>query len=205
MFIQAALVFLQIILHSTSQKSWYLPTTILLQFRFHMFGFCACTNIKQVPRYKETDPDVQFADNYLDNWVLVPALISTPFNFIIITWKFFLIIFLAECTVMGIPSVTTNLSGFGSFIGKNVSDPSAYGIYIVDRRFRSVDESIQQLSQVESIERFSCHDHSFILVSSYSISAYLGIIQLPSSAVLLFLFIYLSIYPHTHTHTHTYI
>lgn len=53
----------------------------------------------------------------------------------------------AECTVMGIPSVTTNLSGFGSFIGKNVSDPSAYGIYIVDRRSRSVDESIQQLAQ----------------------------------------------------------
>ena len=110
---------------------------------------------------------------------------------------------------MGIPSVTTNLSGFGSFIGKNVSDPSAYGIYIVDRRFRSVDESIQQLAQVGSIERFSCYDHSFILVSSYSISACLGIIKLPSSVVLLLLFIYSSIYlfiylsAHTHTHTHT--
>ena len=119
-----------------------------MQFRFHVFGFCACSNIKQVPGYNETDPDVQFTDNYRDNRVSVPALISIAFNFIIITWKFFLIIFLAECTVMGIPSVTTNLSGFGSFIGKNVSDPSAYGIYIVDRRFRSADESIQQLAQV---------------------------------------------------------
>lgn len=32
-----------------------------------------------------------------------------------------------ECTVMGIPSVTTNLSGFGCFIEEHVSDPAAYG------------------------------------------------------------------------------
>ncbi|XP_030623903.1 glycogen [starch] synthase, liver isoform X1 [Chanos chanos] len=52
-----------------------------------------------------------------------------------------------ECTVMGIPSVTTNLSGFGCFMEEHVSDPSAYGIYIVDRRFRSADESCNQLTQ----------------------------------------------------------
>uniref|UniRef100_A0A8C0XZR4 Glycogen [starch] synthase n=1 Tax=Cyprinus carpio carpio TaxID=630221 RepID=A0A8C0XZR4_CYPCA len=52
-----------------------------------------------------------------------------------------------ECTVMGIPSVTTNLSGFGCFMEEHVSDPSEYGIYIVDRRFRSADESCNQLTQ----------------------------------------------------------
>ncbi|XP_061108154.1 glycogen [starch] synthase, liver isoform X2 [Conger conger] len=52
-----------------------------------------------------------------------------------------------ECTVMGIPSVTTNLSGFGCFMEEHVSDPTAYGIYIVDRRFRSADESCNQLTQ----------------------------------------------------------
>lgn len=52
-----------------------------------------------------------------------------------------------ECTVMGIPSVTTNLSGFGCFMEEQVSDPAAYGIYIVDRRFRSADESCNQLTQ----------------------------------------------------------
>uniref|UniRef100_A0A672PZK4 Glycogen [starch] synthase n=1 Tax=Sinocyclocheilus grahami TaxID=75366 RepID=A0A672PZK4_SINGR len=52
-----------------------------------------------------------------------------------------------ECTVMGIPSVTTNLSGFGCFMEEHVSDPSEYGIYIVDRRFRSADESCSQLTQ----------------------------------------------------------
>uniref|UniRef100_A0A6Q2Z5U5 Glycogen [starch] synthase n=1 Tax=Esox lucius TaxID=8010 RepID=A0A6Q2Z5U5_ESOLU len=52
-----------------------------------------------------------------------------------------------ECTVMGIPSVTTNLSGFGCFMEEHVSDPTAYGIYIVDRRFRSAEESCNQLTQ----------------------------------------------------------
>uniref|UniRef100_A0A8D0CPD2 Glycogen [starch] synthase n=1 Tax=Sander lucioperca TaxID=283035 RepID=A0A8D0CPD2_SANLU len=52
-----------------------------------------------------------------------------------------------ECTVMGIPSVTTNLSGFGCFMEEHVSDPAAYGVYIVDRRFRSPEESCKQLTQ----------------------------------------------------------
>ena len=52
----------------------------------------------------------------------------------------------AECTLMGIPSVTTNLSGFGSFIEDTVECPSDYGIYIVDRRMKSVEESCNQLA-----------------------------------------------------------
>lgn len=52
----------------------------------------------------------------------------------------------AECTVMGIPSVTTNLSGFGCFIAQHVADPATYGIYIIDRRFKNVEESVQQLA-----------------------------------------------------------
>lgn len=53
----------------------------------------------------------------------------------------------AECTVMGIPSITTNLSGFGCFMEEHIADPTAYGIYIVDRRFKSSDESCNQLAQ----------------------------------------------------------
>lgn len=34
---------------------------------------------------------------------------------------------LAECTVMGIPSISTNLSGFGCFMEEHIADPSAYG------------------------------------------------------------------------------
>lgn len=75
---------------------------------------------------------------------------------------------------MGIPSVSTNLSGFGCFMEEHIADPSAYGpfhalkaltshffkkgkqrvtffligagIYILDRRFRGVDESCNQLT-----------------------------------------------------------
>lgn len=53
----------------------------------------------------------------------------------------------AECTVMGIPSISTNLSGFGCFIGEHVADPMSYGIYVADRRFKSAEESVQQLAQ----------------------------------------------------------
>ncbi|XP_029199866.1 glycogen [starch] synthase-like [Acropora muricata] len=53
----------------------------------------------------------------------------------------------AECTVMGIPSVTTNLSGFGRFMAEHVTDPTSYGIYLVDRRFKSAEESINELTQ----------------------------------------------------------
>ncbi|XP_063545628.1 glycogen [starch] synthase [Cydia strobilella] len=53
----------------------------------------------------------------------------------------------AECTVMGIPSITTNLSGFGCFMQEQIADPMSYGIYIVDRRYISLEGSIQQLAQ----------------------------------------------------------
>ncbi|XP_077280155.1 glycogen [starch] synthase isoform X2 [Temnothorax americanus] len=53
----------------------------------------------------------------------------------------------AECTVMGIPSITTNLSGFGCFMQEHIADPMSYGIYIVDRRYIGLEASIQQLAQ----------------------------------------------------------
>ena len=37
----------------------------------------------------------------------------------------------AECTVMGIPSITSNLAGFGCFMEEMISVPEEYGIYIV--------------------------------------------------------------------------
>ncbi|KAI8806060.1 glycogen synthase-domain-containing protein [Cladochytrium replicatum] len=52
----------------------------------------------------------------------------------------------AECTVMGVPSITTNLSGFGCFMDEMISRPTDYGIYIVDRRMKSIEESVEQLA-----------------------------------------------------------
>ncbi|CCF57438.1 hypothetical protein KAFR_0C04470 [Kazachstania africana CBS 2517] len=60
----------------------------------------------------------------------------------------------AECTVMGVPSITTNLSGFGAYMEDLIEANQAqdYGIYIVDRRFKSPDESVEQL--VDYMEEF---------------------------------------------------
>jgi len=52
----------------------------------------------------------------------------------------------AECTVMGVPSITTNLSGFGSFMQDLIESPADEGIYIVDRRLQSIEESVNQLT-----------------------------------------------------------
>ena len=49
---------------------------------------------------------------------------------------------------MGIPSVSTNLSGFGRFMAEHIADPCSYGIYLLDRRFKNAEESILQLAEV---------------------------------------------------------
>lgn len=55
---------------------------------------------------------------------------------------------------MGIPSVTTNLSGFGCFMQDLIERPQDEGCYIVDRRSQSVEDSVNQLT-----------DHMFAFVS----------------------------------------
>jgi glycogen synthase len=47
---------------------------------------------------------------------------------------------------MGIPSITTNLSGFGCFMQDLIENPESEGCYIVDRRTQSVEESVNQLT-----------------------------------------------------------
>lgn len=60
----------------------------------------------------------------------------------------------AECTVMGIPSITTNLSGFGCYMDELIENSSDYGIYIVDRRMKGVDDSVNQLT--DFMYEFTC-------------------------------------------------
>lgn len=48
---------------------------------------------------------------------------------------------------MGIPSVTTNLSGFGCFMQDLIERPEEEGCYIVDRRMQSVEDSVNQLTE----------------------------------------------------------
>ena len=60
----------------------------------------------------------------------------------------------AEGTVMGVPSISTNLSGFGAYMEDLIESNQAkdYGIYIVDRRYKSPEESVEQL--VDYMEEF---------------------------------------------------
>ncbi|UCG16102.1 MAG: glycosyltransferase, partial [Phycisphaerales bacterium] len=54
----------------------------------------------------------------------------------------------AECTVMGIPSVCSNLSGFGAFVQSHVADYEDQGIFVVDRRDTGAEASIAQLTRI---------------------------------------------------------
>lgn len=47
---------------------------------------------------------------------------------------------------MGVPCVTTNLAGFGCYMEELLENSADYGIYIVDRRTKGVDDSVNQLT-----------------------------------------------------------
>jgi glycogen synthase len=53
-----------------------------------------------------------------------------------------------ECMASGVPAVTSDLSGFGDYILRHSTDPSQYGIYVVERGKRSFDWSAGQLAQM---------------------------------------------------------
>ena len=42
---------------------------------------------------------------------------------------------------------STPVTGFGCFMEEQIADPMSYGIYVVDRRNISLEESIRQLAQ----------------------------------------------------------
>uniref|UniRef100_A0A8C2X7V2 Glycogen [starch] synthase n=1 Tax=Cyclopterus lumpus TaxID=8103 RepID=A0A8C2X7V2_CYCLU len=54
----------------------------------------------------------------------------------------------AECTVMGIPSISTNLSGFGCFMEEHIADPSAYGAFFILYLYLHPGPSIQNLKVI---------------------------------------------------------
>lgn len=51
-----------------------------------------------------------------------------------------------ECLVRGIPSITSDLSGFGDYVLKNLREKNKEGLYIVDRKYRSFNEAADQLA-----------------------------------------------------------
>ncbi|MGB0863152.1 MAG: glycosyltransferase [Saprospiraceae bacterium] len=51
-----------------------------------------------------------------------------------------------ECLVRGIPAITSDLSGFGDYAKNEVKTVTEKGIYIVNRRTQSYEESVEQLA-----------------------------------------------------------
>lgn len=52
----------------------------------------------------------------------------------------------AECAALGIPAITSDLAGFGSFVQKNIEDPAERGLFVINRLGRSFNESASQLT-----------------------------------------------------------
>jgi len=65
----------------------------------------------------------------------------------------------AECTMMGVPSITSDQSGFGSFMINNLGaedERESNGIFIIKRRTQSAEDSIEQLTNI--LYRFTLLD-----------------------------------------------
>jgi len=54
----------------------------------------------------------------------------------------------AECAVMGVPSITSNLTGFANFMTRRISNSEQNGIYVVDRRYKSFNECKHQMANI---------------------------------------------------------
>lgn len=51
-----------------------------------------------------------------------------------------------ECCASGLPSITTDLSGFGSYVQAHLENPEENGLYVVQRKNRSFDEVAEDLA-----------------------------------------------------------
>jgi glycogen(starch) synthase len=52
----------------------------------------------------------------------------------------------AECALSGVPSITSNLTGFANYMQRRLTSPEDHGIYIIDRRNKSFHDSKDQLA-----------------------------------------------------------
>jgi glycogen(starch) synthase len=53
-----------------------------------------------------------------------------------------------ECVALGIPSISSDLSGFGSYVNRHMPDHKERGIMVLERRYKSFDESANQLTDM---------------------------------------------------------
>ncbi|MBF0313281.1 MAG: glycosyltransferase [Oligoflexia bacterium] len=53
-----------------------------------------------------------------------------------------------ECLALGTPSVTSNLSGFGEYVLKNIDAPEKKGLYVLDRKCGNYDQEATALAEL---------------------------------------------------------
>ena len=51
-----------------------------------------------------------------------------------------------ECSAMGVPAVTTDLSGFGAYVQRNIVEHNDQGIYVLNRRTQGFDQATDELT-----------------------------------------------------------
>ncbi len=68
-----------------------------------------------------------------------------------------------ECLALGVPAVTSDLAGFGTYLIRNVPDHASRGLHVVHRRHHSYQTSVDELTnilmnflQLERRERIAC-------------------------------------------------
>jgi glycogen synthase len=52
-----------------------------------------------------------------------------------------------ECIALGVPSVTTDLSGFGAYVNRHITRNASEGIYVLDRSHQSFEQATEQLAE----------------------------------------------------------
>lgn len=51
-----------------------------------------------------------------------------------------------ECLALGLPTITTDLSGFGTYVQRNIPDAKEHGVFVLNRTTKTPDESIAELA-----------------------------------------------------------
>lgn len=53
-----------------------------------------------------------------------------------------------ECLASGLPSITSNLAGFGDYVSRNIMDNEKQGMYIIDRKSRDFNHTADELADI---------------------------------------------------------
>ena len=52
-----------------------------------------------------------------------------------------------ECAASGVPAITSDLAGFGSYLEHNMPDHTDRGLWVIHRRHSSFDQAAEELAQ----------------------------------------------------------